>query len=173
MPREPKAEHRPYLAKIRDKDEAEKRARARAEAQVAAAVAAARAETNEAIVEAVERGATKEAIRVVLGVSYTTVINRVAEHRGRAGLVTRTAEPVSDEETDGTPRVRVTKDDAGYTVTLDEFSHPDVGENVSGTVIYDLEGDLKIADQHLQNDDPLWADKLWATTEVQDRVEGA
>lgn len=181
MPKVTRPEHRPHIQNVKAKADAEERARERAAAQVREAVLGARNETNAAIADALSRGVTKEAIRQELGVSYSTIVNRMREHEARVGYVAPAAPAARTEEApatvpatpDGTPRVHVTKDDTGHTVTLTHFTHPDVGTDLTGQVIYDEDGDLKIADAVFDQSDPLWSDKLWATKEVQDAVERA
>lgn len=173
MPKRYKNEHRPYVDRITDAAQVEATARARAQAQVAAAILYNRNATNAAIVEAVSRGVPKTIIAEALDVSYTTIMNRVGEHHARIDY-TKPTDPAVDPVPN--PSITVRSDGAGHMVTLSHFTHPDVGTDLNGQVMFDEDGELKIADSAFnehQAGDPLWGDKLWATTEVQRAVAGA
>lgn len=165
-----KPQHRHLVEKVQNAHEEEKRARDRAQAVVKKAVDDARAETNRLIFEAVDAGVTKRNLEDALNLSYATIYNREYEHKVKVGYTA----PTEGELASVVDRsVTVTRDDelGTYTVDLERFSHPDVGSEVTGRVVYDEDGDVKIGDESVIQGDPFLADRLWATQEVQSRVQ--
>lgn len=159
-----------YLADaVRDAIVAEKAARERAQQAVRDAIRDARDNGDRAIFEAIQGGVTKASLQEFTGLSYSTLYQREIRHKERIGYTGTTKAMLA---ADGDDRVTVVHDaEAGtYDVHLKGFDHPDVGSNVTGTVIYDEDGELKIGDESVLGGDPFLADKLWATQEVQSRV---
>lgn len=104
----------------------------------------------------------KSHINRALGTTSPAAANdRLAEYAAQAEPVKVTVE-AAGEELPVTPPVRVERhDEGGYTVHLDQFTHPDVGEGLTMSVRYNA--DDEVAD----DTDPMFAIALWSTKEVQ------
>lgn len=98
---------------------------------------------------------------------------RLAEHAEHIGA------NVSDEKEAGKITAELAgikvspMGDTGTVVTLDNYSHPDLADDVSGTVTFDAEGDITAWTGDLTDNiesDPLFAVKLWALRDVQEAI---
>lgn len=124
-------------------------------------------DTNRLLSEAVDGGVTRQALADALGVSLSTVYNRIAAHRDRVGY----SAPVQGEPEEHQTVWAERPDDGYIVVTLDDFTHPDVGTGVSGVFQFNDDGDLMESNRaDLTEANPFFGDKLWATTEVQRAV---
>lgn len=170
MPRPLNPKHQHRIDEIVEALDSEKRARERARLAVQEMITDARKNTDRLIFQAVDAGVPKTAIQAATGLSYTTVYGRELNHKERVGYAAPTkGEPASIPTTDAITVEHDTEHDT-YTVKLKGFTHPDVGEDVTGWAIYDGEGDVKTIDLPGATEDPFLPDRLWATTEVQSRV---
>ena len=69
--------------------------------------------------------------------------------------------------------VKVERHDDGVSIHLDNFSHPDLGDELFGTVVFDSEGNFTESTKELHAtiaEDFLWADTLWGLPIVQEQL---
>jgi len=117
-------------------------------------------------------GLSQRAITEVYAGTHRLVTKaRLAEHVERTGIATAADPAAAERITAELAGLSVTKmGETGYIVTLEKYSHPDLGENVNGTVTFTADGDITAWTGDLTEnveDDPLFALKLWGLPDVQ------
>lgn len=155
-------------------------ARQEAEELVRNRVAKARHETNALMFAAVQdHGITKSAVakRGLGNTNRNAVDLRLSEHAYRNGVYGTVPAPANvsaqggDEgEQPGSALDVAWSGERGIVVTLDQFTHEDVGENMSGEVVFDSDGTVAEATGPMDSavtNDPLLAMRLWGLEEVQ------
>lgn len=165
---------------IEDERAVERAARAEADELIRARTQQARNATNALMHAATtEHGITKSAIavRAVGNTNRAAVDTRIREHLARhyiaPGVSTPAPTPdaaptVAPEPTNGALTVDARED--CVIVNLDQFSHEDVGDDITGEVIFESDGTVRTYDMDMAptiEANPLLPMRLWGLEEVQ------